>query len=198
MIRNACEKDLGSIVDLHLKAYPNFFLTKLGPQFLLLMYKIFLEKKDNIFIVNEEVNGLTGLIVGLPNEGSGDLTLALRYIYPLFRSLIRPVVYNPTFILIHLLNNIFFKNNQPEMPTNSIIVRSVCVCPSGQGRGTGSILMTEFSRLSAISGYTKIVLTTDADNNNAALSFYFKNEFKILNSYCQSKKRKMYVLCKNL
>ena len=61
-------KDLDSVVSVHQNAFPNFFLSLLGPMFLRQYYLTVLKFKNSISIVHLDCNNLIdGFVVGFPD-----------------------------------------------------------------------------------------------------------------------------------
>ena len=63
-LRLAKKDDLKIIVDIHTKAFPGFFLTKLGPRFLYKYYNLILNYEKKIFLVAEEDGYPIGFAAG--------------------------------------------------------------------------------------------------------------------------------------
>ena len=74
-IRVVTQKDLPSIVRIHLAAFPGFFLTRLGADFLFAYYAIYL-KYGHIAYLSESNGKICGFVFGTLNEN--DFTKDLK------------------------------------------------------------------------------------------------------------------------
>ena len=54
------DRMIEEIVDLHIKAFPTFFLTKLGDEFLKLLYKGYMDDENSGIIVSKNDDHLLG------------------------------------------------------------------------------------------------------------------------------------------
>ena len=64
LVRQATPGDLPGIVNIHRKAFSQFFLTKLGSEFLSSYYDLVLHYRAGIMLVSEGPGGLEGLVCG--------------------------------------------------------------------------------------------------------------------------------------
>lgn len=198
MRRLARIDDLGRVVDLHISAFPNFFLTSLGRPFLLAMYRAFLESADGIFLVEDEEGRIHGFAVGALKTSSGDRGLAFRYFHRFLIAIVPAVIKNPLMIVKRIFRQLASEGGQPELPVGTVVLRSIAVSPSKKGAGIANALLTEFERVSLESGARRIALTTDAIDNGRAISFYLKNDYRIEREYKQDKMRPMLLLVKDV
>lgn len=197
-LRSANLADISEIVDTHLAAFPDFFLSKLGSRFLALMYKSFMLEQRGLFIV-ATINGtFAGFALGLSTEARKDWIIALRYLPFFFVALFRPILSDFRVVTSRLINHFFCLGPSLNHPKRSIFLRSIAVSPLAQGHGIGKILLANFEQLSLISGAESIVLTTDANGNQKTLNFYIKSGYSVKQVYSQQGDRKMYLMHKIL
>ena len=125
-------EDLEAIAYLHMKAFPNFFLTAMGLSFVREYYRAVLEFPDSIAMVIQRENKLLGFIVGFGNpEAFYDFyrKRRLRLVGLTFWAIIR----KPYLIKRILLN--FRRVSDIKTPESDIELSSLAVTPDEQGRG---------------------------------------------------------------
>ena len=198
MCRSAEEKDLSQVADVHVAAFPGFFLTMLGHSFLRVMYRAFLMSRGRVFVVDELDGRVIGFAVGVRTSVGKDRKLAIRF-FPQFAVAILPgIVSNPIKVIRRIIGQLLSEGGQPEMPVGCVVLRSIGVLPEMQGAGVANRLLTAFERIACEQGANAVALTTDADNNERAIGFYLKHGYHIQQDYQQDDSRKMLLLIKSI
>ncbi len=198
MIRIAEATDLEQIVDVHIAAFPNFFLTLLGHRFLKAMYRAFLLTSGSAFVVSETDGNIDGFAVGLLASSDPDWYAALRFFPSFALALIIALITNPIVIIHRIVAKFISDKERVSIPSNAMILRSIGVRPENQGRGTAKNLIVIFEKIAKTRNATSVALTTDADNNDRAIRFYSKLGYEPVQKFRQSKSRSMLLLIKNL
>jgi len=196
--RPAIIDDVNQVTDVHSAAFPGFFLTSLGTGFLRIMYRAFISNSGGIFVVNEQSNRLDGFAVGVLKSAGKDRNLAIRFLPKFIAALIPGVLRNPIKVLKRVAAQFFAVGEEPEVPENAVMLRSIGVLPDAKGSGVASRLLDEFERLSRAKGATSVALTTDALDNDRAVGFYRKHGYVIAQEFSQNKSRKMLLMLKEL
>lgn len=174
---------------LHVKAFPNFFLTQLGLLFLKTLYKGYLEDENSGIIV-AELNGKLAGFIAYSNEYSkfykGLLKKHLiRFAFCSFLAVIR----HPSFC--RRLLGAFKKSEDVKKEEPYVELASICVNPKIESRGIGTELIDKLKEITDFSIYEYINLETDASDNNAVNKFYIKNGFQLIRGYTTAEGRKM-------
>ena len=162
---------LPQVVAAHLRSFPNFFLTFLGPAFLREFYRGVPHDPEGIgYVAQDEDGAVLGVIVGAVDPP--------RYFQRLFRrrwwafglASIRALAKKPT-ILPRLLRAIFYRGEPLAGPSRSLL-SSVAVVPEAQGRGVGAALVQAWIHEVRARGSQGCYLTTDAEHNDSVNRFY--------------------------
>ena len=181
------EYHINQVVEIHIKAFPGFFLSELGNDVLRVFYKSLLQDKKTIFYGVKNEGGLVGFFV-VSLEPTGVYSRLFfknisRFILPLFFS------FSKNFSLLKRMMTSASSSSNLEVSTMySASLLSICVSPAHVGKGIGKILLTTLEkelRLRQRHGY---YLTTDSHNNNSTNQFYLNFGFKLYGSYSQGKR----------
>lgn len=196
--RIATESDLDCVASVHVAAFPNFFLTLLGRDFLKAMYYVFLMTPGNIFIVQEDSDQIVGFAVGLMKSAKTDRALAVkflpRFVFPIIGAMIR----NPVVVFRRFIGKMLDRSDAYDTPEGTVMLRSIGVMPNFQGTGVARKLIETFEKFAKTRGACFIALTTDADDNERAIGFYSRQGFKIEKKFKQNESREMLLLIKQL
>ncbi len=191
--------DIPSIVALHMQTFKKKFTTKLGADFLLQYYKLFLHNGFYLLIVktNNEVSGFI--------SGVEDYTLLSKSLKKNFSIFIYPILKASltTKLIPEISKKIY--NFLLHKRVNKVVVdiagyneiTSFCISPENQGKGLGSIILKHYIHLACQKSILGVFITTDAINNSPTISFYKKNKFIIKHTYSQSIKREMHLMIRN-
>lgn len=178
-----------AIALLHMKAFPDFFLTKLGCSFLCVLYTGYLEDSNSGIIVAEDSEGLVGFIA-FSNDYSGFFKGLIKNHLPRFALCsLGAVIRHPTFL--RRLLGAFKKSENVVKEEQYVELASICVSPDIENKGIGSRLIDYLKNLVDFNTYSYINLETDADGNDGANYFYIKNGFKLANTYVTAEGRRM-------
>lgn len=185
------ERHLADIVTIHIKAFPTFFLTFLGPRFLKEFYKSFIYDQAGIgFVAIDNVTGnVLGAVVG-PFTPQGYFKRLLKKRWYVFCLASISSVLKKPIIIKRLFRAIFYRGEAPTGPQRALL-SSIAISPQVQGQGIGHALVKRWIQEVAHRGGSGCFLTTDAENNNSVNRFYQKLGWKIESTYITPENRKM-------
>jgi ribosomal protein S18 acetylase RimI-like enzyme len=179
------------IVEVHINAFPTFFLTFLGPSFLKEFYKSFLYDSQGIGFVAIDAASqkIIGVIVGpLTPQGYFKRLLKRKWFAFCIASL-GAVIRKPS-VVKRLFRAVFYRGESPKGADRSLL-SSIAVSPDVQGKGVGRALVLKWLEEIKLRGSKGAFLTTDAENNDSVNNFYQKMGFKLESSYSTPEGRKM-------
>ena len=196
--RKTIVSDSSQIAKIHLKSFPNFFLTTLGYRFLKTYYRSCVKSNEAISIsaINKDDNKLLGFAVGCLNSKGFYKSLILYNLFD-FSCLAILILFTKPIALIRLFKNLE-KNNDIDDKGNYGELLSIGVVPDHNGLGIGQKLLVEFENQLKENGIDTITLTTDADYNDSVLRFYNKSGYNVYYNFYSFPNRKMYKLIKKL
>lgn len=192
--------DIDQAVTIHMQAFPNFFLTFLGPRFLKEFYGSFIQDSAGISFVAKDtrVHEVIGVVVG-PFVPAGYFKRLLKRKWWAFCLASLTAVLKKPSVIRRLFRAVFYRGESPASTEGLSLLSSIAVSPDVQAKGLGSILVQAFIEEVKKRGGSGVFLTTDADHNDKVNRFYQKLEFTMESSYETPEGRKMnrYVLMFN-
>lgn len=175
-VRDAVVGDLAPVVRVHQASFRGFFLDRMGPRFLRAYYSSVLQFDGAIFLVHQnEAGQVDGFAVGFRDPGAFYQyfrSRRLRLVPIIALSLLR----RPSLLLEIVRNTGRIAGSEKSGETATVELSSIGT--NRPGGGIGSLLLRAFCSRSRGIGGTKIVLTTDRDNNDAVLNFYLAHGFE--------------------
>lgn len=172
-----------ALVPLHQAAFPDYFLTSLGPAFLRLLYRGFIAHPQGICLVADEQSCVVGFATGTMNpDGFFSALLrrqALRFAIAAVPGLLR----NPWFVSRKCLGALFYRGESPGGLPDAALLSSLAVSPAIQSKGIGQALVRAFAEEVRRRGGKAIYLTTDEVANEKANRFYSKCGFELLDTF---------------
>ena len=190
-IVNLKQADIKGVVDVHMRSFPDFFLTFLGFRFLKEFYTSFLVDDEGMGFaaVDEESGRIVGAIVGpVVPDGYFKRLLKRRWLVFCLASM-AAVIKRPKAIK-RLLRAVFYRGEAPQGPKRSLL-SSIAVDTNVQGKGVGRMLVLRWTEEAKSRGSKGCFLTTDADENDAVNMFYQKLGWQIESNYTTPEGRKM-------
>lgn len=191
--RNAQSSDLRSVVGIHQQAFAGFFLTRLGPNFLMKYYRLVLERPDGMLIVAASDKNVAGFVAGFASPAGfynemkkRKISFALAAIPALLRS---PGIARKLLLDFHEVKNNADPGLDPEPGRGEL--SSIGVAPAWSGKGVGRELLAAFIARAGELGLKAITLTTDADGNDAVNQFYLKAGFRLSRVFTRGRQRRM-------
>jgi len=196
--RKSNVSDSNQIAKIHLKSFPNFFLTTLGHSFLKTYYRSCAKSKEAISIcaIDQDDKKLLGFAVGCFNSAGFNKRLIfsnlLEYSY---RAIV--LLFTKPIALIRLYKNLAKNNNRDDKGKYAELL-SIGVLPDQNGFGIGQYLLVKFENQVKKKGVNTITLTTDADSNDSVLRFYKKSGYTVYYDFETFPNRQMLKLIKEL
>lgn len=190
--RKASAADIDSVARVHIKAFPGFFLTKLGYGFLCELYRGFLSHTSGVFLVCEAEDGqIIGFAAGTlaPEQFFYDLRKERSWHF--LMSAIPALFKNPSLVFAKLYSAIFYKGDKPSELEGGALLSSIGILPELIGKSIGAKLLFNFE--AEIFSHEKkfIYLTTDEANNEKVNYFYTRNGYLVESRFMQGGKRPM-------
>ena len=196
--RKSKVSDSNQIAKIHLKSFPNFFLTTLGYSFLKTYYKSCVKSKEAISIcaIKQVDKKLIGFAVGCFNSKGFNKRLIFSNLLDYsYRSIL--LLFTRPLALIRLFKNLAKKNNKDDKGDYAELL-SIGVSPDQSGFGIGQNLLVKFESQVRKKGVRFVTLTTDAVSNDSVLRFYKKSGYTVYYDFETFPNRKMLKLIKKL
>lgn len=174
---------LDDIVSVHLESFPGFFMAQLGPWFLREYYRCVVEYPRGVLLTESGEQGCIGFVSGFVDPTSFYRELRRRRVR-LGLAACAGIVARPQ-RLITLLANYRraggVAHQAPEPGTAEL--SSLAVRPCVAGRGVGSRLVRKFIAAAGSRGADRVMLTTDANDNDAVNRFYQRLGFTCIRTF---------------
>lgn len=187
-IRTMNINDVDAVVKVHLAAFPGFFLTFMGENFLREFYRSALLDETKIALVFDD-QGIQSFAVGTTHASGLYNRLLCKYWWRFGLASMGAFFQKPG-ILPRLLRA--FTMPRQELPApNCASLISIAVDPVYRGRGQGKQLIRTFLQEAAYRGCRHVNLITDALGNDFANAFYCKMGFALYRTYTTPESRCM-------
>jgi ribosomal protein S18 acetylase RimI-like enzyme len=175
-----------------LESFPGFFLSFLGPHFLELFYRSFLEDSAGIGFVALNVDEFViGCVVG-PLVPGGYFKRLMRRRWWAFCVASSSALLRRPWIAFRLLRALWYRGDAAEGDSEArALLSSIAVAPEARGQGVGQALVKAWLDEVRRRGGQGAFLTTDAEGNEAVNIFYQRLEWKVDCSYTKAQGRRM-------
>jgi len=188
-IRPGTAGDVARIVDTHLRSFPGFFLTFLGPRFLALLYRRFVSDSDTICHVAVADGEVVGFVAGVTRKADFYRRLIRHHVLSFALSSLTAIIRKPG-VIPRIFNALRRPAEAAESGAEACLM-SLGVRPDFHRRGIASRLVDELladlRRLAA----PAVSLTTDRDDNEGANAFYRRLGFALHRSFTTREGREM-------
>ena len=175
-IRSMSLADVDYVAAVHEYAFPDFFLTLLGHDFLKRYYLTVLEYEDSISLVHLNSHGsIDGFAVGFGEPSAFYSFLkkkGLPFIWPVLKGFFR----RPR-LLKRILMNVLRVNASDSKEVYELSCELSSIGVKTQGRGIGKRLLSEFVEVACSKGLRHVLLTTDVVGNRSVIDFYLTYGF---------------------
>lgn len=188
-IRTMEARDLFFVVRVHLASFQGFFLTFLGPAFLLELYSGILADPAGIAFVAEDDGQIVGFVAGASESAGLYARLLRRRWWRFALASFLPVLRNPR--IVPRLLRAFTMPKQARAAGSEGTLMSIAVLPERQGQGIGQALVQAFLAEAARRGLRRVNLTTDKVDNDAANLFYRRLGFVCVRHFTTPEGRQM-------
>lgn len=192
IVRKAIPEDISTIVDIHLLRFSSFFLTTLGPDFLMTFYKAFLGQ-PGILLVLEDEGSIRGFAAGSTTNQSFFKKLVLKLPLAFALQGIKLLIAKPAAV------KRLFSNVGKAEKTSLIFAELLSIATLKNTGGYGKILLREFEKeVKRLHGKDfPVSLTTDFEDNDKAVDFYKNAGYQVQEKFYGYKGRKMLRFIKN-
>ncbi len=163
--------EVPALADLHRRAFPDFFLSRLGEAFLREFYLGYISDPDAVVSVARANDGqVVGVCVCTTNPSGFFSRLLKARFFGFARASLRAVLRNPR-VAPRLLAAVAYRGDGAPGHDGALL-SSLCVDPEAQKAGTGRALEGAWCERAAELGAERAFLTTDAADNDAVNGFY--------------------------
>ena len=185
-VRQMTSADVPRVVQIHVAAFPGFFLSFLGPRFLRLFYgeAVLL---NEVALVAEQAGVIVGLVMGSTRPAGFFKALLRRRLFRFGLAAAPAVLRRPSVAL--RVARALTKPSQAAKVEGTATLMSIAVGPEAQGLGAGKALVGAFVREAARRGASKIDLTTDKAENERTNAFYQSLGFHVAREIVTPEKR---------
>ena len=194
VIKPLTEGAVSTIVDIHLRAFPSFFLSRMGAPVLNVFYRGFLNT-DNVIALQAEKDGqVVGAAVGPINPEGFFAKLVRRNWFRFGLASLSFMARNPLEIS-RVLRALRYRGS--DQRASGALLSSIAVAPSCQGHGVGRKLLEAWEISVRRHGCTAAYLTTDAVENARTLKFYHEAGWMSGDSFSTPEGRLMKILIRS-
>ncbi|GLR25197.1 GNAT family N-acetyltransferase [Limnobacter litoralis] len=181
-IRAAQPMDIPAVVSVHQSAFKGFFLTRMGPAFLRVLYRGFLNDPTGVFLVACRVaspDEAVGFVAGTTAPATFFRDQLRKHWIRYLAAAFFPLLMSPSLVIQKLWSALFYRGETlPELP-NAALLSSLGVLPQLQGAGLGNQLVKSFLNVCKEKGLPAVYLTTDQSDNDKANAFYQRCGFRL-------------------
>ncbi len=188
-IRAMLPQDIPSVVDVHLQAFQNFFLSSLGHAFLQELYTSILNDPSGMSYVAIVEGQLIGFVAGTDQPAGFYRRLIKQRWWRFGLASILPVLRQPT--IIPRLLRAFTMPQQVARGDQIATLMSIAVLPETQGQQLGKKLVSAFLEECRRREINQVNLTTDRLKNDFVNEFYLRMGFQCINSFTTLEGREM-------
>lgn len=189
VIRPACAGEGRVLAAIHLRSFPGFFLSSLGPRFLSLFYERLIDGAE-IVLVATQAGRTIGFAAGSTTPAGFYARLlrrdGLRFAFASVPALLRKPVIAP-----RLARALTRPAEEAQRPDGYATLMSIGVEPDVLKTGVGRRLLDGFVAAAAGRGARGVDLTTDRDDNDSVNSFYLRNGFVLRRTFVTPEGRRM-------
>lgn len=196
-IKAATITDIDTIVDIHQRAFPDFFLTTLGTGFLRLFYKSVLTHPKGILLISANENGVIGFCAGTMLSAGFNSSLIKNNLFNYTIEGLK-VLFTKPMALLHLYKNMSKEDSRIGDKGEYAELLSIGVNPKTQRTGAGKSMLQALEVEVKKRGGRELSLTTDYNDNEKAIGFYHSLGYKEWYDFTTYPNRKMYRLIKKI
>jgi len=184
-------RDVPEIVDIHLKAFPQFFLSFLGRRFLVALYEGILVDSSGLgFVCVNDDSRISGFVMG-SMEPVGFYRRLLNRDWIRFASYAIGACCRRPAVTLRLLRALRKAAESRALGERTAELMSIAVDPKAQKNGIGEGLLRRFCDECSLQGIRIVKLTTDRIGNERVNRFYTRNGFRISRDFSTPEGRAM-------
>ncbi|EMQ99547.1 alpha-D-mannose-alpha(1-6)phosphatidyl myo-inositol monomannoside transferase [Paeniglutamicibacter gangotriensis Lz1y] len=163
--------EIDTVAALHMKAFPEFFLSKLGLPFLRQFYAGFLDDPTAVAVVERDTEGRpVGVAVG-STEPEGFFRRLLKNRWRGFVGASIAFGLQKPSAIPRLIRAVNYRGDS-QINEPGALLSSICVDPESQGTGAGARLLSSWTSNARSQGAQRAFLMTDALDNDDVRAFY--------------------------
>lgn len=182
--------DVPALAALHRRAFPDFFLSRLGEPFLRQLYLGYTSDPDAVVSVARAQDGrVVGACVGTTHPSGFFSRLLKQRFFGFLGASVLAVLRNPRFAP-RLLAALAYRGDGPP-GLDGALLSSLCVDPEAQNEGIGRALDEAWCVRAAELGAQTAFLTTDTDGNDGVNRFYQRRGWQLSDQYVTRQGRRM-------
>lgn len=189
--------DVLSVVELHMKSFDGFFLSKLGENFLRVFYEKLRTNDRSMLIGAYEESVLVGFCA-FTTSSAGYYSHLIRKNIIVFSLIGLKLLLSRPYSLIRILKNLKKESNKINDKGDYAELLSIGILPNKQGTGIGKKLLLKMEDELLTRKCKCVSLTTDFDQNIKAINVYKSMGYEIYYDFIAFPKRKMYRMIKSL
>lgn len=189
LIRPMQNKDIESVVRIHLEAFQGYFLAFLGKKFLKEFYSAVISDQSGIAYVAIENNTVLGFVVGTIDLSGFYKRLIHRHLVKFFIASLIPALRKPA-----IIPRLFRALSRPQiskLERDCVKLMSLAISPTAQAKGIGKEILKAFLTESKRLGFTEVDLETDRIGNESTNTFYLSSGFSLYRSFTTHEGREM-------
>lgn len=190
VVRQATVQDLPQVVAVHEKAFPGFFMTRMGAGFLSAYYRLVLDYPGGILMVTASADGIEGFVAGFLDPAQFYAYMAVMK-RRLFRATLVALLRRPSLLPRVLHNRRRVEARGVAADLNLCELSSIAVAPGAAGCGYGAKLVEAFNLEARRRGSRRVILSTDADENEEVNAFYVRCGFSLERTILSGRSRRM-------
>lgn len=188
-IRPMRQSDLTAVVEVHLAAFPEFFLSSLGARFLKLFYDGIIRHPAGLAFVAETNVGVTGFVTGSSSPGGFYRALFRAQWWRFALAATAPLMRHPA-RLRRLIGGVSRRVVRTGDPAAAELM-SIAMHPTAQGKGMGRQLVLKFLEEARGRGAVRVSLATDRWSNDRVNTFYQGLGFTLAGRFKTEMEREM-------
>jgi len=188
---------ISDVVDIHIAAFPNFFLTTLGKDFLTDYYSSFVDNSKGTLLGCFDGKSLVGFCCAA-YKSRGFNSFLIKSHFLLFAKRFIILLIKDRHAILRLIKNFSKRGVNKNDSASYAELYSIAVSPNLQCSGCGKLLMFTLEKELINRKVSYLSLTTDVYCNENTLKFYFRLGFKIFYSFTSYPDRQMYRLIKKI
>jgi ribosomal protein S18 acetylase RimI-like enzyme len=170
--------DVPTLADLHLRAFPGFFLSSLGESFLRQFYRGFIGDPAAVAVVARNSAGRpVGAAVGSTEPAGFFRRLLRRQLWGFLGAALRAITTDPG-TAPRLIRALWYRGDSNAPGIEGALLSSICVDPRVQGSGVGNDLLHAWVGAAAEKGARSAYLFTDAADNDGVNHFYLAHGWR--------------------
>lgn len=193
----ADDNQIRALVNLHIEAFPNFFLSSLGTGFLSVLYRSYLDDSHCACFVSytqsQGAEKIVGSMVLLAQPASFYSATFRRKGMKFAIYAVPSLLRNTIPVAKKLISAIFYRGDVDDSSdfAGAGLISSICVSPEARGLGLGREMLKLGEAWANENNLKKIFLLTDRDNNDGVNLFYSQRGYKLHSVIKKSGKRFM-------